>query len=71
MKYLFIFFPIIIFSQNIQLEKMFERASNNEMSCDSLLNFCMNEMTIKEKYLLETKQNLRRRNYLKYLEKFI
>ena len=28
---------------------MFERASNNEMSCDSLLNFCMNEMTIKEK----------------------
>ncbi len=46
------FFPIFIFSQNLELHKLFERAAVNQFSCDSLVNYCSQEKTLKQKAYL-------------------
>ena len=44
MKKMIIFLcPLLIHTQNIDLSKLFERSTNNISSCDSLINYCLNE----------------------------
>ena len=44
MKYIImILFPLFIQGQNVDFSKLLERSTNNITSCDSLMNFCINE----------------------------
>jgi len=52
MRFILYFFPLLIFSQNFELNKLFERAVINNLSCDSLVNFCSNEENLKQKAYL-------------------
>ena len=47
-----IIFPIFIFSQNFEFNEIFERAVFNKLSCDTLINYCLQEKTEKEKAYL-------------------
>tara|TARA_B100001250_G_C19257623_1_gene553509 strand:+ start:199 stop:588 length:390 start_codon:yes stop_codon:yes gene_type:complete len=38
-----ILFPLFIQGQNVDFSKLLERSTNNITSCDSLMNFCINE----------------------------
>ncbi len=53
MRLIFLFlFPIFIFSQSFELNKIFERAVLNQVSCDSLINYCSKEKNLQEKAYL-------------------
>ena len=53
MKWILVFiFPTFIFSQNFELNKIFERAVFNQFSCDSLVNYCSKEKNLIEKAYL-------------------
>ncbi len=49
---LLIIFPVFIFSQNFEFNEIFERAVFNKLSCDTLINYCLQEKTEKEKAYL-------------------
>jgi len=49
---LLIICPIFIFSQNFELNELFERAVFNKLSCDTLINYCLEEKTEKEQAYL-------------------
>ena len=42
---LMIIFPTILYAQNHKLSDLFERSTTNIASCDSLIQFCLNEKT--------------------------
>lgn len=52
MRFILYFFPLFVFSQNFELNKLFERAVINNLSCDSLVNFCSKEENLKKKAYL-------------------
>ena len=53
MRLIFLFlFPTFIFSQSFELNKIFERAVLNQVSCDSLINYCSKEKNLQEKAYL-------------------
>jgi len=48
----FLIFPTLIYSQQIELRKIFERAVFQEVSCDSIIDFCKGKINQKcEAYL--------------------
>lgn len=52
MKLIFYFFPLFVFSQNLDLNMLFERAVINKFSCDSLIDYCSKEKNLKQKAYL-------------------
>ncbi len=48
MNLIFYFFPLFILSQNFELSSLFERAVINKYSCDTLVDYCSEEINLKQ-----------------------
>tara|TARA_Y100000766_G_C18405955_1_gene364976 strand:+ start:93 stop:500 length:408 start_codon:yes stop_codon:yes gene_type:complete len=62
-------FPLFIFSQDVQLNKLFERSVYNNLSCDSLINYCSNERNLEQQAYLGAAMVLEARYSKSYFSK--